>query len=61
MDIVKPVKITSPISGQPVEPKIVTRVYGDKIYTEAHWIDPSSGAFIRKGIVKIEPLPNSKK
>jgi len=56
MDIVKPVKITSPISGQPVEPKIVTRIYGDKIYTEAHWIDPASGTFIRKGIVKIEDI-----
>jgi hypothetical protein len=61
MDIVKPVKITSPISGQPVEPRIVTRIYGDKIYTEAHWIDPASGAFIRKGIVKIEPIPSTKK
>jgi len=53
MEIVRPVRITSPISGQPVEPRIIERRYGDKIYVEAHWIDPSSGAFIRKGMVKI--------
>jgi hypothetical protein len=53
MEIVRPLRITSPISGQPVEPKIVERRYGDKIYVEAHWIDPMSGAFIRKGMVKI--------
>lgn len=53
MDIVRPIKIASPISGQPTEPKIVERGYGDKIYVEAHWYDPASGALIRKGMVKI--------
>jgi hypothetical protein len=53
MDIVRPVKIASPISGQPVEPRISERQYGDKIYVEAVWIDPASGAFIRKGMVQI--------
>lgn len=53
MDIVRPIKIASPISGQPVTPSIKERQYGDKIYVEAHWNDPASGAFIRKGIVKI--------
>jgi hypothetical protein len=34
-------------------PKIVERQYGDKIYVEAAWYDSASGAFIRKGVVKI--------
>lgn len=54
MDMVKPIRIASPISGQPVEPRIYTYERGNKIIKEAHWIDPSSGAFIRKGIVSIE-------
>lgn len=54
MDFVDPKKIISPISGQLVEPKIITTVSGNKIVKEAHWIDPASGAFIRKGIVSIE-------
>jgi hypothetical protein len=53
MDIVRPTKIASPISGQPSTPKIVEAKVGDKIYVEAHWYDPASGAFIRKGLVKI--------
>ena len=54
MNFVRPIKITSPISGQPVSPKIVTMDNGKQIIKEAHWIDPASGAFIRKGIVSIE-------
>jgi hypothetical protein len=53
MTIVRPVKITSPISGNPVSPLINERVYGDKIYVEAVWNDPASGTFIRKGLVKV--------
>jgi hypothetical protein len=53
MEIVRPVQIVSPISGDPVQPRIVERRYGDKIYVEAHWICPKSGTFIRKGMVKI--------
>lgn len=53
MDIVRPIKIASPISGQPASPVIKERQYGDKIYVEAYWNDPASGAFIRKGIVKV--------
>ena len=53
METVRPIRITSPISGVSVEPKLSERRYGDKIYTEAVWNDPCSGAFIRKGIVKI--------
>ena len=54
MDFVEPKKIISPISGQIVEPKIVTVKNGNKIVKEAHWIDPASGTFLRKGIVSIE-------
>lgn len=58
MDIVRPIKIMSPISGQPVEPKIVEKVVGNKLYKEAIWIDPASGTFIRKGIVSVEDIPS---
>jgi hypothetical protein len=54
MNFVRPIKIASPISGQPVTPKIVTLDNGKQVVKEAHWIDPASGAFIRKGIVSIE-------
>ena len=54
MDFVRPIRITSPISGQSVAPKIVTLDNGKQIVKEAHWIDPASGVFIRKGIVSIE-------
>jgi hypothetical protein len=53
MEIVRPIQIASPISGEPVRPTVSERRYGDKIYVEAKWIDPKSGVFIRKGIVQI--------
>ena len=53
MDIVRAVKIVSPISGQPVVPRVIERRYGNHIYHESVWNDPASGTFIRKGIVKI--------
>lgn len=53
MNLVRPTQIASPISGQPSMPKLVEVRSGDKIYVEAHWYDPASGAFIRKGLVKI--------
>jgi hypothetical protein len=62
MDYVRPCKIASPISGQPVEPKIVERIIGNKLHKEAHWFDPASGIFIRRGLVSIEdikPKPES--
>jgi hypothetical protein len=61
MEFVRPVQITSPISGQPVQPKIVERVYQGKIYKECHWIDPASGTFIRKGLVSVEDIGTSEK
>ena len=53
MDFVQPNKIASPISGQSVTPRIIERINGDKIFVEAHWYDPASGSFIRRGLVKI--------
>jgi hypothetical protein len=53
MDFVKAERIVSPISGQPVNPRIIEKTMGDKIFVEAHWYDPSSGTFIRKGLVKV--------
>lgn len=53
MDIVEPRIITSPISGQPSVPRIVETKIGTNLVKEAYWYDPSSGAFIRKGIVSI--------
>jgi hypothetical protein len=61
MDFVRPIKIASPISGQFVEPRIVEKIVGNKLHIEAHWHDPASGAFIRRGIVRIEDLPPTKK
>lgn len=54
MNKVEPRIITSPISGQPSVPKIIERKMGNNIVKEAHWFDPASGVFIRKGIVSIE-------
>ena len=55
MDFVQPRMITSPYSGQPVKPKLVKKVMGDKIHIEAYWYCPTTGQFITKGIVKVEP------
>lgn len=56
MHMVRPVPITSPISGNPVHPRLHTFERNGQKITEAHWIDPNSGTFIRKGVVSIEPL-----
>lgn len=56
MQLVRPIPIQSPISGNMVHPRIHTIQRNGQIITEAHWIDPNSGAFIRKGIVSIEPI-----
>jgi hypothetical protein len=62
MNRVEPRIITSPISGQPSVPRIIETKVGKTIVKEAHWFDPASGVFIRKGIVdikKIEDTENS--
>ena len=56
MDFVRPIKITSPISGQLCAPKIVEKVVGDKLHKEAHWYDPASGTFIQKGLISVEDI-----
>ena len=53
---VKPVVIASPISGAPVKPQLKTYTRNGQQITEAHWIDPNSGTFIRKGIVSVVPV-----
>lgn len=60
MNMVKPIIITSPISGQPVAPRLMERRVGNEIIVEAHWIDPASGAFIRKGVVEIKKVDQGK-
>tara|TARA_R100000084_G_C4587384_1_gene116745 strand:+ start:128 stop:304 length:177 start_codon:yes stop_codon:yes gene_type:complete len=56
--MVRAIPIASPISGETVFPKMHRIERGGKVYTEAHWIDPASGTFIRKGIVSIEDAPS---
>jgi len=56
MQMVRPVAITSPISGNAVHPKLHKFERNGELVTEAHWIDPNSGTFIRKGIVSIEKI-----
>lgn len=56
MNYVRPIRIASPFSGSPVNPKIVETIRGDKVYCEAHWICPDSGQFIRKGLIEIRDV-----
>jgi len=51
--LVKPIIITSPISGQPSKPTLSSIQCGKKTIVEATWRDPASGAFIRKGVVSV--------
>lgn len=59
MDFISPKPITSPISGQPVRPIFKTYIKGDKEITEAHYIDPASGSFIRKGLISVKDIKSS--
>lgn len=59
MDFIQPRKITSPISGQPVTPRLRTYIRNGKEVVEAEYIDPASGTFIRKGIVSVKDLKQS--
>ena len=56
MDKVEPVIIASPYDGQPVRPKLQTKVMNGLQITEAHWYCPSTGRFIRKGTVEIKEI-----
>ncbi len=57
MDLIQPKIITSPISGQPVKPVLKTYIRQGKEIVEAEYHDPSSGSFIRKGVVSVRDLP----
>lgn len=59
MDYVNPQPIRSPYTGDLVKPRLRSREYLGKIYTEAHWICPNSGQFIRKGLVSVEDVKPS--
>ena len=61
MDIIKPIIITSPISGEPCKPILKTRIANGQEIIEAHYIDPASGSFIRKGIVSVTDIPSKEK
>ena len=54
MNYVRPINIPSPVTGEMMQPRIVKTERDGKIYTEAHWYCPSSGQFIRKGVVEIQ-------
>ena len=61
MDFVQPRTITSP-SGHTCKPQIKTFIRGNQEITEAHWIDPASGAFFYKGVISVKDLsPKEKK
>ena len=55
MDLVQPRKIESPWTGEQCLPQIKVRDYGDQLITEAWWYCPTTGQFIGKGVVKVEP------
>jgi len=56
MDLITPRIIVSPISGQPVKPRLKTYIRDGKEITEAEYIDPASGTFIRKGVVSVKEI-----
>jgi hypothetical protein len=59
MDFIQPKIIQSPISGEPVKPRLKTYIRNQQEIVEAEYIDPASGSFIRKGIVSITDLKQS--
>ncbi|NBO99806.1 MAG: hypothetical protein EBU90_06720 [Proteobacteria bacterium] len=61
MDHIRPVIIPSPISGQPVKPRLRTYIRDGKEIVEAEYIDPASGTFIRKGIVSVKEITQPEK
>lgn len=60
MDFVNPQPIRSPWNGALIKPRLKTREYMGKVYTEAHWVCPTSGQFVRKGMVSIEDVKKPK-
>ena len=60
MNFIQPKPIVSPISGEPVKPRLRTYIREGKEIVEAEYIDPASGAFIRKGIVSVRDIASKK-
>jgi len=60
MNFIQPKPIVSPISGEPVKPRLRTYIREGKEIVEAEYIDPASGAFIRKGIVSVRDIAPKK-
>jgi hypothetical protein len=56
MDFIQPIIIQSPISGEPVKPRLKTYIRNQQEIVEAEYIDPASGSFIRKGVVSVKDL-----
>lgn len=56
--LIQPRVIQSPYTGEYIHPKLRTYddSYKNKRYTEAQWTCPSSGNFIKKGIVSVEDI-----
>lgn len=52
-NFVRPISIASP-SGHSVQPRLITQDHGDKVVTEAQWLDPTTGQIFKKGIVSID-------
>ncbi|CAB5226387.1 hypothetical protein UFOVP760_163 [uncultured Caudovirales phage] len=61
MDLIQPKIIQSPISGEPVKPRLKTYIRNQQEIVEAEYIDPASGSFIRKGIVSVRDISETKK
>jgi hypothetical protein len=61
MDLIQPKIIQSPISGEPVKPRLKTYIRNHQEIVEAEYIDPASGSFIRKGIVSVRDISETKK
>lgn len=59
--LAQPKIIVSPISGQPCRPQISTYIREGYKITEATYIDPSSGSFIRRVILSTEKVNPYKK
>jgi hypothetical protein len=56
MDLIQPKVIQSPISGEPVRPRLKTYIRDNQEVVEAEYICPASGKFIRKGVVSVKDL-----
>ena len=55
---VNPIIINSPYTGEPIKPRIRTTEDNTTITKEAIWVCPSSGEFIKRGIVSREQKVN---